>query len=399
MAKINEQPIINIGMLGSVSDGKSTTVFQLTGTKTQRHSREMKRNITIKPGYANMKIYKDNDILNTTGGTLVHNISFIDCPGHYELILTMMSCIKLMNGIILVVSAAEPLEKKPQLLQHILAIKLSGIKNIIVCLNKLDLVKKNIVVQRKNQLEILLKQYDISPMCIIPVCMSQGIGVNYLLENIMKYMGPDKVVNNDRIQPLFMITRSFDINKLNIPTTKMVGGVVGGSLIQGTLKVGDMIEIKPGIMNKDKDGNTKYIPHITPILSLKSEEIDLVNISPGGLIGIGTNIDMFYCKNDMMIGDMIGLVGQLPDCKTTLSIIYTKVEFDSYVWNPILNSNVSIVVGTKVVNSRIVELNTNIRTISIILDRPVCINNADNIILCTKSTDGFHIVAFGNEQM
>jgi translation initiation factor 2 subunit 3 len=44
---MNNQPIINIGMLGSVSDGKSTTVFSLTGVKTQRHSDEMKRNITI----------------------------------------------------------------------------------------------------------------------------------------------------------------------------------------------------------------------------------------------------------------------------------------------------------------------------------------------------------------
>ena len=91
---MNNQPIINIGMLGSVSDGKSTTVYSLTGIKTQRHSDEMKRNITIKPGYANMKIYHDNDYYNTTGeGSLVHHVSFIDCPGHYQLIVTMMSCI------------------------------------------------------------------------------------------------------------------------------------------------------------------------------------------------------------------------------------------------------------------------------------------------------------------
>ena len=112
---IELQPIINIGMLGSVSDGKSTTVYSLTGIKTQRHSDEMKRNITIKPGYANMKIYKDEDgdfTTNNSEGELVHHVSFIDCPGHYQLIITMMSCIKLMDGIILVVSAAEPIEKK-----------------------------------------------------------------------------------------------------------------------------------------------------------------------------------------------------------------------------------------------------------------------------------------------
>ena len=76
------QPIINIGMLGSVSDGKSTTVYSLTGIKTQRHSNEMKRNITIKPGYANMKIYKTintneepcGSSINTKEGELIHHV-------------------------------------------------------------------------------------------------------------------------------------------------------------------------------------------------------------------------------------------------------------------------------------------------------------------------------------
>ena len=156
------QPIISIGMLGSVSDGKSTTVHSLSGIKTQRHSDEMKRNITIKPGYANMKIYKTTDgNINTTDGELIHHVSFIDCPGHYQLIVTMMSCIRLMDGIILVVSAAEDINKKPQLIQHIMAIKMSGIKNVIVLLNKLDLVKKSVALDRYKSLCMVLNKYDL----------------------------------------------------------------------------------------------------------------------------------------------------------------------------------------------------------------------------------------------
>jgi len=58
---IKNQPILNIGCLGSVSDGKSTTVLQLTGIKTQTHSNEKTRNITIKPGYANMKVWLNSN--------------------------------------------------------------------------------------------------------------------------------------------------------------------------------------------------------------------------------------------------------------------------------------------------------------------------------------------------
>ena len=68
-----------------------------------------------------------------------------------------------MDGIILVVSAAEPIDKKPQLIQHIMAIKMSGIKNVIVLLNKLDLVKKSVAEERYVQLVNLLKKYDIEP--------------------------------------------------------------------------------------------------------------------------------------------------------------------------------------------------------------------------------------------
>jgi translation initiation factor 2 subunit 3 len=201
MENIELQPIINIGMLGSVSDGKSTTVFGLTGKKTQCHSDEMKRNITIKPGYANMKIYENEGeyhLNNYTDSKLVHHVSFIDCPGHYQLIVTMMSCIKLMDGIILVVSAAEPIEKKPQLIHHIMAIKMSGIKNVIVIFNKLDLIKKKVAQDRYIELVTLLQKYEIEPKIIIPSSMNHNIGTDYLLKSIMKYMGPEIKNTNDK---------------------------------------------------------------------------------------------------------------------------------------------------------------------------------------------------------
>ena len=163
---INKQPILNIGMLGSVSDGKSTCVQKTTGTKTQRHSSEQTRNITIKPGYANMKIWYDGEKFHSTSSKptehsvdgkecrLVNHISYVDCPGHQELILTMLGSIKLMNAVIVVVSAAEPIDKKPQLIQHLAAIKISNLKNIIVCLNKLDLVTKEVAETRFKELKV-----------------------------------------------------------------------------------------------------------------------------------------------------------------------------------------------------------------------------------------------------
>ena len=59
MKKImDNQPTINVGMIGSVSNGKSSITEKLTSIKTQKHSSEKERNITIKLGYANAKIFK-----------------------------------------------------------------------------------------------------------------------------------------------------------------------------------------------------------------------------------------------------------------------------------------------------------------------------------------------------
>jgi translation initiation factor 2 subunit 3 len=393
------QPIINIGMLGSVSDGKSTTVYSLTGIKTQRHSNEMKRNITIKPGYANMKIYKtidqDNkETINTKEGELIHHVSFIDCPGHYQLIVTMMSCIRLMDGIILVVSAAEDINKKPQLIQHIMAIKMSGIKNVIVLLNKLDLVKKSVALERYTKLCHILKKYEIEPKVIIPVSMNHKIGVDNVLKSIMKYMGPDYVQERNKQKSLFMISRSFDINHVNIKYDEIVGGVIGGSLIGGNLKVGDEIEILPGIIGKNPDGTLNHKPHISIITSLKSETTDLQEITSGGLIGIGTNIDPFYCKNDNMIGMLAGLKGTLPDVYYEITIKYTEIKFDDYMWVTFISKPIIIIVGTNNIEGKI--LNYNDTYIHLRLNKPACIPDDSIVILCEKSPDAFHIVAYGN---
>ena len=176
-----------------------------------------------------------------------------------------------MDGIILVVSAAEPIDKKPQLIQHIMSIKMSGIKNVIVLLNKLDLVKKSVAKERYNDLCKVLTKYEINPKAIIPVSMNHKIGTQNILKNIMKFMGPELSQSRISQSPIFMISRSFDINKVNIKYNEIVGGVVGGSLIGGNLKVGDEIEILPGIMSKNQEGETIYKPHYTTITSLKSE--------------------------------------------------------------------------------------------------------------------------------
>jgi len=384
---MDNQPIINIGCLGSVSDGKSTLVEKLVGIKTQRHSKEKYRNITIKQGYANMKIWQDNDNNYITSGSkvdnhenykLVNHISFVDCPGHHEFIQTMLTSINIMNGVIVVIAVDDTINNKPQLLQHLGAIKLKKIDKIIICMNKIDLVNKNLLMIRKRELDNLLKEYDIKPFVILPTCFNKNLGLDYLVKAIMKLFNPSDIINDNKT-PIFRISRSFDINKPGTDITNMSGGILGGTLITGKLKINDDIEIKPGIINKI---DNKFICTSikTKIISLKTEEKNLEEIYNGGLVALGTDIDPYYCKNDMLLGNNIGLLDTLPDNYIEIKINVELTNLFGYEWKPKINDNLLLQIGIKSINAHLINLNNKIFSFKLIT--PVCIYNNEHIILC-----------------
>jgi translation initiation factor 2 subunit 3 len=381
-----KQPQLNIGMLGSVSDGKSTTVFKLTGTKTQKYSSELKRNITIKPGYANMKIFNNNGNLDSCNsnenleGELVHHLSFVDCPGHYELIITMLSNIEVMDGIILVVSAAEVLSDKPQLLQHMHAIEIGKFENVIVLFNKLDLISKKVAKERKHELDFLLKKYNIKPKVIIPTAINLGLGKENILKAIMTYFPPNR---ENKKENLFYITRSFNINKNNCNYKDLKGGVIGGSLLNGNFNIGDEIEIRPGVI-ENVNGNISCKPLTSKITSLQSDNLKLDTISSGGLIGIGTNIDPQFTANDYLSGNIVGIKGSLPEVYTKINISYEKIS------NYEINNNDLLYLQIGPMNCKSKYINNEF-----FLEKPCCINTNMLIIISKKINNKFSILGYG----
>lgn len=392
---IDNQPIINIGCLGSVSDGKSTLVEKLTGIKTQKHSSEKTRNITIKQGYANMKVWEDDEknfytsdsnnkeyiLHDETSLDLVNHISFVDCPGHQELIHTMLSSISLMDGAIVIIAVDQPLKTKPQLIQHLAAAKLGKLDKIIICMNKIDLVSKEVLMERKAELDTMLEQYDIKPYAVIPTCFNKKLGINYLLNKIMMLFNPSNYLQRTEMQPVFRISRTFDINKPGTDWNDVNGGVIGGSLVSGTLKVGDTIEIKPGQLSKDGKGNIVSIPIKTKILSIQTDTSTLDSIIPGGLIGMRTDMDPYYCKNDMLSGNIV-TVSTMDNIE-----IYNKININVKLvttfgakWEPKVKDNLFIQIGTKMSEAKLVSIDDT--QFQFEFTKPVCIQKGQNIIIC-----------------
>tara|TARA_B110000971_G_C20013856_1_gene502926 strand:- start:816 stop:2015 length:1200 start_codon:yes stop_codon:yes gene_type:complete len=386
--------MINICTLGSVADGKSTMVKMLTGEKTQRDSRELIKNITINAGYANLKIWKCNicqtkyslgeKVLEYNCKTcnsncnLIKYISFADCPGHQELITTMMSSVALMKGAIVIVSVENSLNDKPQLRQHLLTAKLANLNKIIICLNKCDLQSKNIVMERYNELKTILSELDIIPNIIIPTSFTNYCGDNYLIDAIDKYFNNDDIGMSNT---LFRITRTFDINKPGTPYNEVLGGCLGGTLVSGNLKLNDQVEIRPGILTKNKNGRYTSEPILTTLLSFETNNNNIQEVAPGGLVAIRTAIDPYFCKgNNMLCGNVLGPVGTLPEVYHDIDIEYTSLNNNT--WDPKNGDQIFLQIENMTSEARLTKIKGS--KFSIQLIKPTCISNDTRILVCRK---------------
>lgn len=116
------------------------------------------------------------------------------------------------------------------------------------------------------------------------------------------------------------------MNKPGSEVEELRGGVAGGSILRGVLRVGQEIEIRPGLVSKDDEGKLACQPIFSRIVSLFAEQNDLMYAVPGGLIGVGTKVDPTLCRADRMVGQVLGAVGHLPSIYTELEVSLSTVH-------------------------------------------------------------------------
>ena len=398
---INNQPIINLGCIGHVSHGKSTLVRALTGVKTQKHSSEKERNITINIGYANAKIYQNNEgeyftassdsdsLLNEDGSkmNLVSNISMVDCPGHEAFMSNMISGSAVMDSSILVIASNENIPQ-PQTFDHFEAVKSVNIKDFLILQNKCDLIKKeeNELVLKK--IKNFVKDSVADGCNIIPSSIQNGINKQEILKNIVN-MSKLKNFDNVNDDTFMIVIRSFDINRQNSDWSTLKGGVVGGSLLCGNLKVGEYVELRPGFIIGDK-----YRPIYSKIKSLKSDSKELKYIFSGGLVGVCLDLDPSLCKNNFMVGQILGNIGKMPNVYNEIDITYEELKrhdnnYDEFKKDEIIVLNINAMS----IEGKILKCKKN--NLKIKLFKPVCIKNDQKLSIFKNRITRKYLYATG----
>lgn len=466
-----------MGTIGHVAHGKSTVVKALSGVQTVRFKTELERNITIKLGYANAKIYQGSRIpaaaapsaeektgsdaavlgedaggdavaplvvttgpLYTSRGSshadeftengrlykLRRHVSFVDCPGHDILMATMLNGAAVMDAAILLVAGNETCPQ-PQTSEHLAAVEIMRLQHVLILQNKVDLVKPDAATAQQEQIRKFVAGTVADSAPIIPVSAVLKYNMDCVCEYLVRKI--PLPVRDFTSRPRLIVIRSFDVNRPGQDVSALQGGVAGGSILQGVLRVGDEIEVRPGIVNKvsvpsdaasdgannnAEEGNSgvsaggagKIVctPIYSRICSLYAEQNDLQFAVPGGLIGVGTRIDPTLTRADRLVGQVLGLKGQLP-------AVFSEIEISYYLLRRLLGVKTSdggkqakvqklakgeilmVNIGSTATGGRVTACKADLAKIA--LTQPVCTIEGEKIALSRRVDKHWRLIGWG----
>lgn len=385
---------INVGIVGHIDHGKTTLLQRLTGKWTDTHSEELKRGITIKLGYADLILEEKSGVYGRDiKGKPVRYISFVDAPGHEMLMATMLSGAAIMDAAILVIAANEGI--KPQTKEHLTALEAKNIHQIIIVQNKIDLVSKEEAKKNYEQIKKFTQTTIAKDAPIIPISAQQNINI----EEVFKALEELKIPQRDtQSEPLFLIARSFDINKPGSKIEDLKGGILGGILKKGTLKEGDEIEIKPGISEK-KENKLQYKTVKTKIFGIYKGKTKIEQAQPGTTVALETQLDNIMTKADSLTGCIASISGKLPEISTKIKMKYSLfkevlgIEEKKQVEPLKTNELLMLAINTTITVGQIISIKND--EIELFLKIPVVPLKGENIGIARNFNSHWRLIGFG----
>ncbi|MGI6471952.1 MAG: translation initiation factor IF-2 subunit gamma [Candidatus Methanomethylophilaceae archaeon] len=407
--KVPRQPEANIGMIGHVDHGKTTLTRALSGFWTDRHSEEVKRGISIRLGYADAAFYKCPDCPGSAAygnqkkcpncdaeAEFLQAVSFVDAPGHETLMATMLSGAALMDGALLLIAANEKCPQ-PQTKEHLMALSIIGIERIVIVQNKIDIVTKEQAIENYKQIKEFVKGTVAENAPIVPISANHGVNIDMLIETIQTHI-IHKMERDTESAPLMHVARSFDINAPGTEPKDLKGGIIGGTLIQGTLKIGDEVEIVPGKRTQDA-GRIVYEKISAKITTLEAGGQSVDSVGPGGLIAIGTELDPSITKSDGLTGTMLGKPGGLPavvnefTMKTVLMDRVVGSSSELNVDDIKSNEPLMLSVGTATTVGVVKSARPDLAEVT--LKIPVCVMPGQRVAISRRISNKWRLIGYG----
>ena len=246
-----------IGTAGHVDHGKSTLIQALTGIDPDRLREEKERGMTIDLGFAWLTLPSGE------------SVGVVDVPGHIDFIKNMLAGVGGVDAAVLVIAADEG--TMPQTREHLAILDLLDISAGVVAITKADLVED------EDWLELV--QADVAETIdgtaladasIIPVSAVTGRGVKDLIQTLDDLL-KNSPARADKGRPRLLVDRVFTVSGF--------GTVVTGTLIDGSLQLGQEVEILPTGMRSRIRGLQAHKQQVEQVLPGSRVAINLANVS------------------------------------------------------------------------------------------------------------------------
>ncbi|KAG8764931.1 hypothetical protein FRC12_007797 [Ceratobasidium sp. 428] len=332
---------------------------------------------------------------------LMRHVSFVDCPGHDILMATMLNGAAVMDAALLLVAGNETCPQ-PQTSEHLAAVEIMKLNHIIILQNKVDLIREQAAIEHHKSIVQFVKGTIAENSPIVPISAQLKYNIDAVNEYILRTIPTP--TRDFTSSPRLIVIRSFDVNKPGAEVDELRGGVAGGSILQGVLRVGQEVEIRPGIITKDNEGKVWCRPIFSKIISLLAERNELKFAVPGGLIGVGTRIDPTICRADRLVGQVLGAVGELPSVYTELEISFfllrrllgvkTEDKKQTKVSKLAKNDVLMVNIGSTSTGGRVMSTKGDLA--KILLTSPACTEVGEKVALSRRIDKHWRLIGWGS---
>lgn len=233
--------------------------------------------------------------------------------------------------------------------------------------------------------------------------------MGYNIDCVVDYLCRIPIPVRDFVSPPQMIIiRSFDVNKPGEEVETLKGGVAGGTILKGVLKVGDLISIRPGLITKNqRTGAVQWREIESQIVSMKADDNHLMYAIPGGLIGMGLKVDPFITRSDSLVGQIIGHPGSMPDVLSEIDVSYYLLKrllgvkstgkdgqkINAKVGTLKQDELLMVNVGSQSLAGKVITVKKE--SVRIEFTKPVCANIGDKIALSRRVDNNFRLIGWG----
>ena len=338
-----------VGTAGHIDHGKSTLVTALTGIDPDRLAEEKRRGMTIDLGFAHMTLPSGREI------------GIVDVPGHARFMRNMLAGAQGLDAVLLVVAADEGV--MPQTREHLEILDLLDVRRGLVVLTKVDLVDSDWLELVQAEVIAALEGTSLKGSDVIPVSAPTGRGLRELAEALDGLLEGSQP-RPDLGRPRLPIDRVFTISGF--------GTVVTGTLVDGSIKVGDEMHTMPG-------------GRLVRVRGLQRHNQKVESVGPGSRVAANlSGVD----KNELSRGDVLANPGAIQPARridATLTVVTSAPHAVRHGAELLLHT------GTAEVGCRVIVLDADEigpgaeGWVQLYLDRPIAAAVHDRFVLRVPS--------------